>query len=215
MSKQNSWIVGWMVVLTGVLAAGPVWADEMSPQQKLMAKRAAELDGYRKLAEQILGLEISASSHVRDFVTESDRIATYLDEFIKGIRFTDVRHYEDGTCETDAEVTIQQVITTLKRSVDEVYEGGKWKKDVFEDIKKRTKRTVIAVTGCGAVRPETKIDDPADEAIVGPVLNPRARRISLPPIYREYPPAERLKAKRAAEVDGYRKLLETHQSNDD
>ena len=39
---------------------------EVTPQQKLMAKRAAQLDAYRMLAERILGLELAGTTTVRD-----------------------------------------------------------------------------------------------------------------------------------------------------
>jgi len=192
-----------------VLAADrPPVEQEMPPQEKLMAKRAAELDAYRLLAERILGLEIRAATSVRDFVTEDDRIATALDHFIKGVRLGQPRYFNDGTCEVDAEVTIEQVVTTLKKACDEYYRGGKWTKDSFEDVDRRTERKIIAVTGCGAVRPQTVIPDPAQEAIVPALAARRPMEIRLPEIYRRYPPAERLKAKRAAELDAYRKLME-------
>lgn len=176
---------------------------ELSAQQKLMAKRAAQLDAYRLLAERIMGFAIQGDSTVRDFVTESDKVATAFDTFLKGVRFSEPRYFDDGSCEIDAEVTIEQVVTTLKKIHSEVYEGGKWKKEYFDDISKQTERKVLAVTGSGAVRPESVIPDPANEPIVR-----RPRELPLPDIYKKFPPNERLKAKRAAELDAYRQLYE-------
>lgn len=196
---------------TAAGTASAVEAVEMnqSPQQKLMAKRAAELDAYRLIAERVLGLEISAESTVRDFVGLSDRIATRLDTFIKGVRFTNVRHFSDGSCEVDAEITIQQVVKEIKKIYDEIYEGGKWHKEELEHITKRTHHKVISVTGSGAARAESRVQNPATTPIIGPIVGTtRSQMIDLPAIYGEYAPGERLKAKRAAELDAYRKLLE-------
>ena len=183
---------------------------ETTPQQKLMARRAAELDAYRLLAERILGFEIAADTTVRDFVGESDVIAAELDTFIKSVEITNVRHYSDLSCEVDAQVTLQQVITTLK-AVSEKHDNGD---DTLteEDFARMTAdavEKVISVTGSGAAYAESDIPDPADAAITGPLLGTtEIIRLNLPPIFKKYPPAERLKAKRAAELDAYRKLLE-------
>ena len=203
--KSLSMLIPVLLVLIGF---GSVVQAEVSPQQKLMAKRAAELDAYRKMAERILGLQLTAETHVRDFVGESDQIITYVEEFIKGVRFTNVQYYDDGSCEAEAEVTIRQVIRTLDEAVDKFYDGRDWTTKSFRNIDEYTQDTVIAVVGCGAVRANSDIQDPADAEIIEPALNPRDRTIHLPDIFRQQPPAERLKAKRAAEVDAYRKLLE-------
>lgn len=180
-----------------------------SPQQKLMAKRAAELDAYRLLAERVLGLEITSGSTVADFVGESDNIATALDATIKGVRFSDVRHFSDGSCEVDAALTLKQVVTTLEKAHDAEYDGGHWNKSDFEKITTKSTRTVIEVTGSGAARAQSEIADPAGQPIIGPIVGTRRNvRTQLPGIYRDFPPAERLKAKRAAELDAYRKMLE-------
>lgn len=201
---QPSLIRSTLLTFLLLLALIPASAQaELSPQQKLMAKRAAQLDAYRLLAERIMGFTIKGDSTVRDFVTESDRIATAFDTFLKGVRFSEPRYFDDGSCEIDAEVTIEQVVTTLKKIHSEVYEGGKWKKEYFDDITKQTERKIIAVTGSGAIRPNSVIPDPANEPIVR-----RPREMNLPEIYKRFPPNERLKAKRAAELDAYRLLHE-------
>ena len=58
--------------------------DTKDAQNKLLAKRAAEADAYRKLAECIKGLQITSDTYVKDFVTEADIIQTELDTFIRG-----------------------------------------------------------------------------------------------------------------------------------
>jgi len=199
-SLIRSAMITCLLLLTLLLA--PAQA-ELSPQQKLMSQRAAQLDAYRLLAERIMGFAIKGDSTVRDFVTENDQIATAFDTFLKGVRFSEPRYFDDGSCEIDAEVTIEQVITTLKKIQSEVYVGGKWKSEDFEAITKQTQRKVLAVTGSGAVRPNSVIPDPANEPIVR-----RPREMQLPDIFKRFPPNERLKAKRAAELDAYRLIHE-------
>ncbi len=53
-------------------------------QAKMMAKRAAQLDAQRQLAETTKGLQLSAGTTVEDFEVTSDVIATRVKGLIKG-----------------------------------------------------------------------------------------------------------------------------------
>ena len=183
----------------------------LPPHQKLMAKRAAELDAYRNMTERIMGLRIDSDSTVVNFVGESDRIATSMDHFIKGLRIDDdqTSWYDDGTCEVVVEVSLSKVIKELKTSYDKYYKGrGKWKTKSFEKIKTYTEKRVLTEIGVGAVRRTSLIPEPETVPVVLDFMNPRDKHISLPAIYSRYPPKNRLMAKRIATVDAYRKLAE-------
>ena len=202
-------IVVLAIVLVITFGSTASWA-KLPPHQKVMAKRAAELDAYRNIAERILGLKVSTETTVRDFVGVSDRIALSLDKFIKGIRIDDEKTvwYDDGSCEVVAEVTLSKVVTELKKSCDEYYDGKKWKKETLEEIKKFTKERVISVVGSAAVRDTTQIVEPTTQPVVMPILNPRDRQIELPEIWKKYTAKNRLAARRIAQADAYRKLVE-------
>lgn len=202
----KSRFLGLMVVLMVV----PTVFGAISPHHKLMAKRAAELDAYRNMAERIMGLRITSESHVLDFVAESDKITTHMDHFIKGLRIDDGKTtwYDDGTCEVAVEVTLSKVIKELKTTVDKYYKGGKWTEYTFESIKTYTTQRVLTEYGAGAVRESSDIAEPQDVPVVLEVIDPGSTTIMLPPIYKKYPAQKRLMAKRIAKVDAYRKLVE-------
>jgi hypothetical protein len=71
-----------------------------------MTERAAKVDGYRNLLEQAYGVQVSGSTSVRDFVTQSDTIRTQLDAFIRGAKVVDTRYLDDGAVETEMEITL-------------------------------------------------------------------------------------------------------------
>jgi hypothetical protein len=71
-----------------------------------MAERTAKVDGYRNLLEQAYGLQVTGSTTVRDFATQSDVIRTQLDAFIRGAKVVDTRYLDDGSVETDMEITL-------------------------------------------------------------------------------------------------------------
>ena len=205
-----------MVITRGcraLVAVGLLWAangvsaqSAKEAQNKLLAKRAAEADCYRKLTESVYGLALSSDTYVRDFVTENDEVRTSVDEFIKGIRLGKPRYYEDGSCEVDGEVTVSKLVTKLKEFHSAYYKGDTVHTRDFEQIEQKVKSKVIKATGMGAPRP----DIPAGyEGYVDPLPSGYTpATMSLPDIWKKVPPQARLGAIRAAEVDAQRRLLE-------
>ena len=154
--------------LVGLLCAAVVFCgmttataqDVDQAKNKLLAKRAAEADAYRKLAETIKGLHITSDTLVRDFVAESDVIKSELDTFIRGVRLGDPTWYEDLSCEVPAEVTVAKVIENLKEIHTRHYQGGTVKGTDFVDMKQQIKKDIIRVVGMGAPRPDLPPDLP-------------------------------------------------------
>ena len=202
----------WTMMATAALPAA-VFAQNpaLDAQNKLLAKRAAEADAYRKLAEAVYGVQITSDTFVKDFVTESDTIKTAVDAFIKGIKLGQARYYDDGACEIDAEVAVAKLITSIKEIHAAHYKGNTVKTTDIENIQQRVQTDVIKVTGNGAPRPELPPDLPAGiEQVISPLppdFKPPAT-IPVPAIWKSVGPQARLMAQRAARVDAARKLLE-------
>jgi hypothetical protein len=193
----------------GVASRAPAQDAAAEAQNKLLAKRAAEADAYRKLAETIKGVQINSSTYVRDFVTESDEIRADLDTFIKGVRLGKPTYYEDGTCEVPAEVTVQQLITQLKEIHTRHYHGDRVKGTDFENIKQFYKKDIIQVVGNGAPRPDLPPDLPEGvESVIEQVAISTERPVTVPPIWKEVSAQDKLMARQAARLDAQRKLLE-------
>ena len=75
--------------------------DRVAPaQRKLLAMRAARLDAYRAMAEQVYGLRVEGGSTVGSLALKDDSFKVYIDAFIRGARVTKVAQREDGTYET-------------------------------------------------------------------------------------------------------------------
>lgn len=183
---------------------------QISPQQKAMAQRAAELDACRLLGEQIMGLKLTSTTHVKDMMLASEVVTTSMDTFIKGVRYGQPSFASDGSCEITAEVTLEQVITELKRTVDKVFKNGKWTSDQMEEIRKYTDRKVIQVVGAGAPNldaPDAYMPDLASLPIL-PQLLGTGKPLDLPAIWKKFPANRRLMARRGAQTDAYRQLAE-------
>lgn len=209
MQKVRALGIGLALLVGG--AAIAVGQDaQQAAQQKLLAKRAAEADAYRKLAECVYGLQINSTTLVKDFVTESDDIRTSVDSFIKGIRLGKPTWYEDMSCEIPAEVTVAQVVETILEAHKRLYKGNTIKTTDIESITQRIEKSVIKVIGMGAPRPELPPELPVgtEQAITQVTVSESTGPAPIPGIWKQVSPQARLMAIRAARVDALRKMAE-------
>lgn len=205
-TRYGRWVAAMVAVMA--LAAPIALAQEVTPQQnRLLAMRAAQADALRKLAEQVYGLRVDAQTTVRDFVAESDTIKTEVMAFLRGARQVgEPRWYADGACDVDYEMTLQTVITNLKRIADGYVKKDKFKGDYFEQITQHTKLTRIVVTGSGAPRSDVEIGEVTDGLATGAWRTSATRKIPLG--WENVTAQGRLMAGRAARVDALRRIAE-------
>lgn len=81
----------WAEITLTATGRGAYPDNASGAQARLMATRAARADAYRKLTEQVYGLELRANTLVRDAVLESDQIETQVEGFIRGARVVNER----------------------------------------------------------------------------------------------------------------------------
>lgn len=197
-----------LIGLVAALATLAYGQDVSREVTKLMAKRAAEADAYRNLAETVYGLQINSRTYVQDFVAESDDIRTDVDTFVKGVRLGTPTFYEDGSCEVPAEVTVAQVIQVLKEAHRRHYDGDRVKADDFEHMQQQIQKTIIKTVGMGAPRADLPPDLPIGAEEQLPPLPPNAPAAPVPAIWQQAGPQARMLAFRAAELDAKRQLAE-------
>lgn len=77
-------------------------------QQKLMAMRAAQVDAYRNLAEQVYGFRVWGNTVVSAFTTQNDNVRSYVDAFIRGARVVNMSAVADGNFEATVELEVSQ-----------------------------------------------------------------------------------------------------------
>ncbi|HUT57940.1 MAG TPA: hypothetical protein VNA25_08830 [Phycisphaerae bacterium] len=201
-------------VAVGLLAAplvGDAVSEKRKAQNKLLAMRAARADAMRKLGERIQGLFISSETHVKDFVTESDTIRTAMAAWLRGMREVGPPKWmEDGTCEVKMEITMQQVIISLKMMHQRYYKGNKFKAVDFEQMTVTNTNKILTVTGMGAPRPEFEDGGEAIAIKEGTSLSSLDYMSKSAKAYwlAHVMPQGRLMAVRAARVVGMRRLAE-------
>ena len=116
-----------------VLAADPV-EKAAQTQSWLLAKRAAQADALRNLAEQIKGLRITSSTFVKDYVAENDEIRTAVNTFLRGAKVVDVKYMEDDSAEVTMELPLKVLQAELTRIYKAYYKGDKYKINDFESL---------------------------------------------------------------------------------
>jgi hypothetical protein len=211
------WAASALIVVSSV---GSAWAqvNVADAQNKLLSKRAAEADAYRKLAEAVKGLQITSDTYVKDFVAESDEIRSALDQCIKGVRLGQPRWFEDLSCEVPGEVTVERIIQLLQETHERYYKihhnhTHVTAKDI-ENMQQHVEQKIVKVVGKGAPRPDLPPDLPdgvAEQVALGtpplpaePFVPELWTRKHMGPMAAQ----ARLGAERAAEVDAQRKLVE-------
>ena len=69
-------------------------------QQRLLAIRAAKLDAYRSLTEQVYGLRLNATATVADMVVQNDTFRSKVEGVIYGATLVSITPTGDDTYET-------------------------------------------------------------------------------------------------------------------
>jgi hypothetical protein len=105
----------WATRVIRVTGSGVAPESGSVAQKKLMAKRAAQVDAYRNLAEQIKGVRIDAETTVENFMTKDDVIRTNVNTFIRGAKVVGVRYLSDGTCEVDIALPLDGLVPIIYR----------------------------------------------------------------------------------------------------
>lgn len=209
MVQAWKWLAGAACIVAPVLVFAQNPAADA--QNKLLAKRAAEADCYRKLAESVYGVQLNSETYVRDFVTESDQIRAGIDTFIRGVKLGPPQYFEDGACQVEGEVPVERLITEIKHLHSTAYKGRTVTTTDIEHIREILKTDMIKAIGMGAPRPELppglppgieNVIEPLPQGYIPPPV------IAVPGIWKTVGPQARLMAERAAEVDAMRKLLE-------
>lgn len=194
------------------------WMKYCKPQGRLMAIRAARVDGLRRLAERIAGVRIDSQTTVRDFVAESDDINVDMRAFIQGARETGIYYHPDELIvEVEMTVKLRTVYASLKSWGQTHYKGDKVMIEKIEKLTITSEDRDITETGMG-VPPEKYLTDAPVEVIAVSNFGANApdwasqtlRAVGHAAIDAENSNAAQAKlmAFRGAELDARRKLAE-------
>ena len=193
-------VLSLIIGLVSLAAVFDVNAELTEAQQKLLAKRAAQVDAYRNLAERVKGLRINSTTYVRDFIAVSDQISADLDTFLKGAEVISVRYLSDGICEVEVLMPVVRIIKELRRlhrvHWERVHNFRIQPRD-FARITTYYTEAVLTAEGSGVPRTQ--------KAVMS--VSSAVPTMGIPG-WENVTTRGRLMAERAAKVDAYRNLAE-------
>lgn len=73
------------------------YGDVFGAQARVTTQRAAQLDGYRKLAEIMFGTVISSETTLKDMAIKDDRVTTTVKGVVQGAETLDTQYFSDGS----------------------------------------------------------------------------------------------------------------------
>ncbi|MBN1555489.1 MAG: LPP20 family lipoprotein [Phycisphaerae bacterium] len=81
---------------------------ENKVQGELMAKRAAEMDARRKLAEQVQGLMLTGDTSVKNFMLKNDQVRSRMEAYQLGAKLVDAE-VKDGKATAEVELDLKPI----------------------------------------------------------------------------------------------------------
>lgn len=144
------------ITVTGY-GAPPAHSMNMA-QARMMARRAAIVDGYRQMAEIVNGVQVDGDTTVRDMAVESDVIRTKVSGLVRSARVVAERQVEGGY-----EVTMTVPLFGVTGSVASTVLPQNDVKEAFPEPSCGKSTTEIPVTsqpttGSSAAEPRGKAD---------------------------------------------------------
>jgi len=118
--------------------------------EKIQAKRAAEIDAYRKLAERLMGVSVTSSTKVKDFVLESDQIRACVAALIKGAKPVKIEYETtDDSCDVTMQLKIADIFQVIRK-----YSKRGINPQELVTVEQEYAAKTFTETGHGAPRPE-------------------------------------------------------------
>jgi hypothetical protein len=88
-----------------------------SVQARMLARRAAIVDAYRQLAEQIKGVNVDADTTVENMMVTSDVVRTHVSALVQGARIVDEKTLSEGGYSVTLQVSMFGVSNSLATAV--------------------------------------------------------------------------------------------------
>jgi len=153
-----------------------IW-QQAGPQKRLLATRAAELDGDRLLMERIYGLEINRETSIGDLAVVDDSIAGAVKGALIGaVSAGPAEYLPDGRVQVIRAVKVTEIVESIEKTIkSQPREGGKYPRVSDNGTVKRAEREKVLEVLGNAALPES-------------------------------PGHDKVRAKRAAELDAYQRL---------
>lgn len=97
------------------------YGNKFGPLARATTQRAAQLDGYRKLAELLYGTVISSKTTLKDYAIKDDRITTTVEGVVKGAEIIDTQYFSDGSVNVIMAIRADLVRSEVARITGDIF----------------------------------------------------------------------------------------------
>ena len=125
----------------------------------LRAKRAAELDAYRMMAERFIGLKINGKTSIADMALNNDSIKASIAAYLRGLKPVRIEYAADGICKVTMQLKVHETVKVIDKIIN-TYNTGRSEK--IEKANTAANDRIFTVTGYGAPRTSEVKESPQD-----------------------------------------------------
>lgn len=86
------------------------FSEYSEARQHLLAVRAAKLDAYRNLAEDLYGTHLRSQTSIKDMAIQSDHYRSYVEGLIRGAKLRAVTMKQQGIYEAEIEMPLSPTV---------------------------------------------------------------------------------------------------------
>jgi hypothetical protein len=110
------------------------YGDKFGAQARVTTQRAAQLDGYKKLAEIIYKTVINSQTTLKDMEIKDDRITTTVEGVVKGAEILDTQHFSDGSITVVMAIRADLVMSEVAKITGDIFGTNYFTSPVVIDI---------------------------------------------------------------------------------
>jgi hypothetical protein len=110
------------------------YGDKFGAQARVTTQRAAQLDGYKKLAGMLYKTVINSKTILKDMEIKDDRITTTVEGVVKGAEILDTQYYSDGSMTVIMAIRADLVITEVAKITGNIFGANYFTAPVVIDI---------------------------------------------------------------------------------
>ena len=109
---------------------------------RIMAKRAAEVDAYRRMAERVCGVQIDSETTISGFIVANETIRSKVTSIVKSAETISINYLSDGTAAVTLRLKLGPLIKIIAQTIAK---DGK-----VTTISEETKQMTLEEQGLGA-----------------------------------------------------------------
>lgn len=97
------------------------YSSKFGALARITTQRAAQVEGYRNLAEIIYGTIVNSNTTIEDFAVKNDTVRTTIQGFIKGAQIVESQYFSDGSIIVSMEIRGDVIPSQLGPVTGNVY----------------------------------------------------------------------------------------------